>query len=342
MPVFASYEKFALSVSQAESCALVIGNFDGVHRGHQALIAEARRHATSAGTVIVMTFAPHPAKVLAPQNAPALILSPARKRELLLQSGADVVVEQPFDAAFAQLSATEFVERIILAGPQLRAVCVGHDFRFGRGRAGDGTLLSRLLAETGAVVTVLSAVAVSTPSGEQVTCSSTLIRRALAEGDLDRAKLLLGRPAELEGTVVHGAGRGRTIQVPTANLRCHSEIKLRPGVYAAWAELLAESATVPSSGIRSVEARHPAAVNVGYNRTFQGPSEATASDPPLSVEAHLLVADGVELPSLYDRELRLCFVARLRDERKFPSVVELVTQIRSDIATVRQLTLDRR
>jgi riboflavin kinase/FMN adenylyltransferase len=340
MPVFASYEEFAASVSPLEACALVIGNFDGVHRGHQALIASARERVGSAGKVVALTFSPHPATVLAPQNAPSLLLSARRKRELLLQAGADFVVEQRFDTAFAQLDAQAFVERILLAGPTLRAVCVGHDFRFGRGRAGDGALLQKLLFDArGTEVTVLSAVSVTTPSGEQVTCSSTLIRRALSEGDLPRAELILGRPAELEGTVVHGAGRGRTISVPTANLRCHTDIKLRPGVYAAWAEILSET-SASSSGVSTVEASHPAAVNVGYNPTFQGPAVGTV--PPLSVEAHLLVADGIELPSLYDRELRLCFVARLRDERKFPSVAELVTQIRSDIATVRLLTGERR
>jgi len=342
MPVFASYEEFAASVCKTEPCALVIGNFDGVHCGHQALIATARQTVGASGKVVAMTFWPHPATVLAPQNAPAVLLSVQRKRELLLLAGADVVVEQRFDTAFAQLSATEFVERILLAGPALRAVCVGHDFHFGRGRKGDGALLSQLLSPSGTQVTVLAAVSVTTPSGERVTCSSTLIRRALADGDLDRAALLLGRPAELEGTVAQGAGRGRTIGVPTANLRCHSEVRLRPGVYGAWAELLAAPASTASSVIRSVAARHPAAVNVGYNPTFLGPLGAAAKDPPLSVEAHLLVADDVELPSLYDRELRLCFVARLRDERKFPSVVELVAQIRSDIATVRQLTGESR
>ncbi len=343
MPVFASYEEFAASVSQTESCALVIGNFDGVHRGHQALIASARERVGASGKVVAMTFAPHPATVIAPQNAPSLLLSARRKRELLLLAGADFVIEQRFDAAFAQLTATEFVERILLAGPKLRIVCVGHDFRFGRGRAGDGALLASILGKSqGTQVRVLSAVSVTTPGGEQVTCSSTLIRRALSDGDLDRAALLLGRPAELEGTVVHGAGRGRTISVPTANLRCHSDVKLKPGVYAAWAEILTASGSSFPSDIPMVEASHPAAVNVGYNPTFLGPSAFAAKEPPLSVEAHLLVGDGVELPSLYDRELRLCFVARLRDERKFPSVVELVAQIRSDIATVRQFTGERR
>ncbi|HMY59404.1 MAG TPA: riboflavin biosynthesis protein RibF [Pseudomonadota bacterium] len=336
MPVFASYEEFAASSSSLTPCALVIGNFDGVHRGHKALIAEARQRIGASGRVVVLTFFPHPASVLSPQNAKQVLLSSQRKRELLHLAGADDVIEQRFDAEFAKLSATEFVERIILSGPPPHAVCVGHDFRFGQGRAGDAALLGQLLVRYGTVVTQLGAITVSTASGDTLICSSTLIRKALGDGDVDRAALLLGRAPEVEGTVVHGHGRGRTIDVPTANLRVHSDVKLRPGVYAAWAEILAPIDPSSPSVLRPVAARHPAAVNLGYNPTFQGPG--TVETSPLSVEAHLLLAAGETLPSLYGCELRLCFVARLRDEKKFSQVAELVAQIHKDIATTRQLT----
>jgi riboflavin kinase/FMN adenylyltransferase len=173
-------------------------------------------------------------------------------------------------------------------------------------------------------------------------------------GDPERATLLLGRPPELEGEVVHGAGRGRSIGVPTANLRCTTEVLPAVGVYAAWAELLAPEAPAEAAAAaagdapeiaqpRRVVLRRPAAVNVGYNPTFTSPrgdspvSQSALSNSPITVEAHLLTEPGEPpLPSLYGQTLRLQFVARIRSEQKFPSVAALVEQIGNDIASVRQ------
>lgn len=358
---------------------VVIGNFDGVHRGHKALLQRAHELAVSpvgdAGAVVVLTFAPHPARVLAPHLAPPLITSVERKRELLAAQGVQVLCEQPFDRAFSQLSPAEFVEQILLTGGLgASAVVVGYDFTFGKGRAGNVRVLADLLAAHGATVSVVSPVTVPDPDGGvPLLCSSTLVRQALKAGQPERAALLLGHDPELEGEVVHGAGRGRSIGVPTANLRCTSEALPAVGVYAAWAELLeAEPAAadlegsttqlLPGgenvgprprvAGLRRTSLCFPAAVNVGYNPTFtssRGDSPVSHSElsvspvlpvspaSPIAIEAHLLGRPGEPaIPSLYGRTLRLRFVARVRAEQKFPSVAALVEQIGRDVAVVKQ------
>lgn len=327
--------------SPARPRAVVIGNLDGVHRGHRALIDRARSLLPDGGAVVALTFVPHPAKLLAPQSAPPLLVGATRKRELLLLAGADAVLEQSFDAAFAALSPAEFVERILVGGLKASAVCVGYDFTFGKGRAGDTRKLRELLAAHGVTLAVVEAV--TAPAGaaeadEPPVCSSTRVRRALTEGRLDEAARLLDRLPELEGEVVPGAGRGRTIGVPTANLRLDGEVAPQTGVYAAWAEVLPPAVERPAPGgglwiePRQVLLRRPAAVNVGYNPTFKNESGET-SPPRPSIEAHLIQPAGEPpLPSLYGQTVRLHLVARLRPERRFPEVAALVAQIRTDIA----------
>lgn len=322
--------------------AVVIGNLDGVHRGHRALITQARALLPASGRVVALTFTPHPAKLLAPQSAPPLLVGLVRKRELLLAAGADAVLELRFDATFAALSPVEFVERVLVAGLKAQAVCVGYDFTFGKGRAGDVRVLRELLAARGVALAVVDAVAAPDPAGdaepgEPLICSSTRVRRALGSGQLDEAERLLGRPPELEGEVVPGAGRGRTIGVPTANLQLDGEVAPQSGVYAAWAEVLGPPAESPATGggvwiePRPVLLRRAAAVNVGYNPTFTGPARAGTAPP--SIEAHLIQPPGEPpLPSLYGQTLRLYLRARLRAERRFPDVASLVAQIRNDIA----------
>lgn len=358
---------------------VVIGNFDGVHRGHKALLQRAHELAATpagdAGAVVVLTFSPHPARVLAPHLAPPLITSVERKRELLAGQGVQVLCEQPFDRAFSQLSPAEFVEQILLTGGLgASAVVVGYDFTFGKGRAGNARVLGELLAAHGATVSVVPPVTVPDPEGGvPLLCSSTLVRQALKAGQPERAALLLGHDPELEGEVVHGAGRGRSIGVPTANLRCTSEALPAVGVYAAWAELLeAEPAAADPkgpttqllpggenagprprvAGLRRTSLCFPAAVNVGYNPTFtssRGDSPVSHSElsvspvlpvspaSPIAIEAHLLSRPGEPaIPSLYGQTLRLRFVARVRAEQKFPSVAALVEQIGRDVAVVKQ------
>lgn len=343
MPTFASYRNFAASAFCAGPFALVIGNFDGVHRGHRALLDEARRLIGPNGLVVVLTFWPHPTAILSRSHAPRLLLHSTRKRELFFEAGAQVVVEQRFDAHFSQLEAEEFVSQILLSGPPPRVVVVGHDFRFGRGRVGDAELLRACLSPLGTSVCQLSAVSMDLAHGKRVACSSTLVRQSLAEGNIEQAALLLGRLPELEGRVVRGQGRGRTISVPTANLEVYSDVVFRPGVYAAWAELLSEATSANLSAnqsanqsVRPVQAKHPAAVNIGYNPTFQ--SQDSGSGSPLVVEAHLLLSDEMRPNHLYGTELRLVFLTRLRDEQRFSQVADLVAQIQRDIATVKQLT----
>jgi riboflavin kinase/FMN adenylyltransferase len=296
---------------------VAIGNFDGVHLGHQHLLRTARAIAAEHGAqTVALTFQPHPVRLLAPAAAPPLLTPLPRKRELIAALDIDFLVEEPFTPAFAALSPEAFVGDILVRGLGAGHVCVGYDFTFGKGRAGTTATLAQLLPGR---VTIVPAFSVLTDTGPEV-CSSTLIRAALRDGDLGRAALLLGRPPEIEGTIVRGAGRGRGLGIPTANLRPDTELLPRIGIYAAWAERLHG---------REVRERHMAAVSIGYNPTFTGES----GEPPLCIEAHLILpSDYTPLPDLYDEPMRLLMIKRLRDERRFPSVESLIAQIRADIA----------
>jgi riboflavin kinase/FMN adenylyltransferase len=218
---------------------------------------------------------------------------------------------------------------------------VGHDFSFGKGRAGTLALLRTELGRHGAEVVVVPAVAVEDPAGgEPIVCSSTFVRREVQAGQPERAALVLGRAVELEGEVVHGAARGRTLGFPTANLRCATDLQPAVGIYAAWAELLTGAPMLgesepaqPTPDVvlpRRPQERHPAAVSVGYNATFVTGDPASS---PISIEAYLIQPPGAApLAEFYGRTLRLHLARRLRDELRFSSVEALVEQIHLDVA----------
>jgi len=289
--------------------AVAIGNFDGVHLGHQALVRAAVADARAeAGTAMVLTFDPHPARVIAPERAPRTLLTLEQRAEVLAELGIDVVAVLGFDAAVAALSPQDFVREILVRGLGAKVVVVGERFRFGRDRAGDTALLARLGGESGFRV---HAPPVVLQDGQPV--SSSRIREALAEGDVVAAERLLGRPFFIDGRVVKGDGRGRQLGVPTANLETRNESLPAKGVYAAWARTAKDAKP------------WPAVANLGERPTF----EARGS----TVEAHLLGFLG----DLYGSLLRLSFVRRLRDERRFAGAAELVEQIRRDVEDARAI-----
>jgi riboflavin kinase/FMN adenylyltransferase len=291
--------------------AVAIGNFDGVHLGHRALLAEARRVAcASGGQTVALTFDPHPARFLAPSLAPPMLVPLGRRIELLREAGADVVLVEPFTADFAGLSAEAFVEQVLAKDIGARHVVVGADFSFGQSRRGNVTLLAGLAERLGMGVSIVPQV---TASG--LVCSSTKIREFVLEGRVEGASLLLGRPFEIDGTVVAGDGRGRTLGIPTANLLPEGEILPKPGVYAGRACHLDRG-----------RQWFAAAVSIGTNLTF-----ADKGDPKLTVEAHLLDFSG----DLYGAQLRLAFVARLREQHRYAKVDELIAEIQRDIARTR-------
>lgn len=355
MLVFSSHKALRAAAPQgpadAPARAVVIGNFDGVHLGHQALFRQARSLLPAGGKVIALTFWPHPARVLAPQLAPPLILSQKRRRERLAECGVDILIEEPFVPEFAALSPEAFVEDVLIGSLGARFVVVGHDFTFGKGRAGNTEILQKLLGRHGAEAFIVPAFTVKDDaSGQPVVCSSTFVRRTVQAGELPRAALCLGRDVELEGTVVRGAQRGRELGVPTANLACEAGLRPAIGIYAAFAELVEPAHEAPimpdEKGLRGggflliprkVSVRYPAAVSVGYNATF------TSGDPAVSavsIEAHLIEPNQGADPrlfSLYGKTLRLHLRARLRDELRFPSVEALVEQIHRDIHETKRL-----
>jgi riboflavin kinase/FMN adenylyltransferase len=309
MKVVAGRAALAATRSTRRAMAFVIGNFDGVHLGHRALLEAARQRANQLdGEVGVLTFDPHPAKLFAPTLAPPLIVSLQRRIDLLAEAGADEVIVEPFNAAFAAIEATVFVREVLARDLGARAVVVGYDFSFGRGRKGDTRLLSAEGEALGIGVVVVPPVTVS-----GLTCSSTKVREFAHEGRVEGASMLLGRPLEITGEVV-GAGRGRTIGIPTANVQPEGELVPRSGIYAGRAVLL--------GGPRADS--HVCALSIGTNPTFKG-------NGSLSIEAHLLDFDA----DLYGRRLRLEIVHRLRDERRFESSAALVQQIRADLAETR-------
>ena len=326
--------------------ALAIGNFDGVHLGHRGLFDAAKASARKlGGPSSVLTFEPHPARLLAPEYAPPLISSPARKRELLAEAGVEELVVQPFDRAFAGTEPERFVD--LLAATGACEVVVGHDFTYGRERAGTVDTLRASLAGRGLRLHVVAPIRV-----HGLVVSSTKIREFTLEGRVEAAAQLLGRPFDLEGDVVRGAGRGRKLGWPTANIRTEAELLPAVGVYAVRARLIESSTTTstptptptstsdPTSTTTYVPPTlgppMPGAANLGLNPTFRDDAHAGSRREPLMLEVHLLDLDQ----DLYGRSLRVEFVHRLRDERRFPNVEALKEQIARDVAAARGL-LDR-
>jgi riboflavin kinase/FMN adenylyltransferase len=286
--------------------SVAVGNFDGVHRGHQALVAAAvARSRASGGSAVVLTFDPHPARVLRPQAAPAALTTLAQKEELVAALGIDRLVVVPFDARLAALSAEAFAREVLQQALVARHVVVGESFRFGRGREGDPRRLETLGASLGFAVEVVPPLV---EGGRPI--SSSRVREAVERGDVGEARTLLGRDYFVDGEVVHGDGRGRTIGVPTANLAPAEQILPAHGVYAARCQ--------PGAG-----AWHAAAVNVGERPTFGGGR--------VRLEAHLVDFEG----DLYGARLRVAFHERLRGEQRFESKDALVAQIRRDIEAAR-------
>jgi riboflavin kinase/FMN adenylyltransferase len=316
VPGAASYVATAAGRPAAAPLSLAIGNFDGVHLGHAALLAEARaRAARRGGQSAVLTFTPHPARLFAPDRAPPLIMSLERRLELLAEAGIDIAIVEPFTREFAAIDAPAFVRDVVARDLGARDAVVGYDFSFGRGRAGNAEALRELGAAVGLDVAVVPPVAI-----DGLPCSSTRIRALVAEGDTVAAARLLGRPFELEGVVQRGAGRGRGLGFPTANVAPDAQLRPKLGIYAAQALIL--------DGLLAGTTR-TAALSVGTNPTF-----AQSGGEAVTVEAYLLDFER----DLYDSRLRIEVGARLRDERKFESVDALVAQIREDVAQVRRLS----
>lgn len=300
---------FESAMGALPGAALALGTFDGVHRGHRALIGAAIDWARGRSRpAAIVTFDPPPVAVLAPQLFRAPLTPLDAKLACLEEIGVDAVVIQPFDRAFADRAARAFIDEDLLGRLLPAAIFVGGNFSFGRGRLGNAALLRAACLPHGVEV-------VSPPLVRDgaVTISSTEIRRRLGQGDLVGAANLLGRPYAIEGAICHGRGRGRGLGFPTANLDASLQFLPRGGVYAA-------RATV--EGERSATA---AVVNIGQKPTF-GEHDTT-------VEAFLLD----ESRDLYGRALRLELIARLRDERRFDSAADLARQIERDCGEARRL-----
>ena len=281
---------------------VTVGTFDGVHRGHWAVLEEiSRRAAASGGRSVLVTFAPHPLEVVNPEAAPRLLTLDDEKREVLAQSAVNHVAFLPFTHALSLYSGVQFVRDLLEKRFTLGELVIGYDHGFGRGRSGDVDLLRKLGQEDGFVVDVVPAVMMD---GRPV--SSTLIRRAVAGGDLETARRGLGRWYSATGPVVHGAGRGRLLGVPTVNVAPLSPKKLLPpdGVYAARVSFGGE--------------RHGAMLNLGPRPTF--------GDATRTLEAHLFDFSG----DLVGRTVTVEFLRRLRDTVRFGSVDELKRQLERD------------
>lgn len=293
----------AAASGELNGAALCLGNFDGVHRGHQALFAEAKR----LGVPGALTFSPHPGKVLQPDLAPKLISTLSRKLELMQEYGLLHAVVQRFDLTFARTTAKDF-EDALFDQLKVKAVVVGSDFTYGTKRSGNIASLTAAAGPRGATVNVVSPVTV-----DGVVVSSSKVREYILEGRVEAAKLLLGRCFDLDGKVVPGAGRGRTIGFPTANIDTANELRPAPGVYAV---------KVHVPGLK--RPWYGGAANIGVKPTFGG-SEVT-------IEAHLFEFDG----DLYGKTLRVDFIERLRAERRFASATELSNQIARDVEKARE------
>lgn len=304
-------------VAPSQGSAVTIGAYDGVHRGHQQLIAELRHRAGERGlSTAVVTFDRHPATVVRPGSAPEQLTDLDQKLRLLAATGVDRTLVVPFDRARADESAEHFVADVLVAALATKLVVVGENFHFGHGRKGDVALLRDIGRVQG--FDVIGWSLAGDDQGSPI--SSTRIRGLLAGGDVAGAAELLGHLHQVTGTVAHGDGRGGSVLgMPTANVSVAPGTALpAPGIYAGWYE-------------RPGGDRYPAALSLGYRPTFYDGGGS------LLLESHLLDFSG----DLYGELATVSFVARLRSEARFSSVADLVAQMHADVAAARQALLAR-
>ena len=291
--------------AEARGGVVSIGNFDGVHLGHVHIVQRLRQLAQRLrGPTVVFTFDPPPARILRPQQAPSLLTWTERRAELLAQLGVDVMIAYPTDEAFLQLDAREFFDQILCKALAAGGMVEGPDFFFGRGRSGTIDVLRQFCDEAGMALEVASPVL-----HDDQPVSSSRIRTLVAAGAIDEASRMLTAPYRIRGTVIHGAGRGRTLGFPTANLGQPDTLLPGDGIYAGRA---------PADG-----GQWPAAISIGPNPTF--------GEGARKVEVFLVDYSG----DLYDRVLEVDFLTRLRDIRRFSSADQLVAQMNADVAATR-------
>lgn len=287
----------------ARGTTLTVGTFDGVHRGHQRVLECIARRGDEMGlSSVVVTFDPHPLEIVRKEAAPPLLTLPSEKIEVIAESGINYLAIVPFTKTLQRYDAAAFVDQILRQRFHVKHLVIGHDHGFGRGRAGDVEVLRRLGETRGFTVEVISAV----DGTDGVPISSTIIRQAVAAGDLERAARLLGRPYSIAGRVQSGDRRGRLLGFPTINLGAPSPRKLLPpaGVYA----IRAQTHLGHFGGM----------MNLGTRPTF--------GDEAIAIEAHLFDAEG----DFYGRTVRIDVLARLRDTKKFDGAEALVAQLRDD------------
>jgi riboflavin kinase/FMN adenylyltransferase len=298
MKAFSNIEDQQLSVTGS---VVTLGNFDGIHLGHQALIRHTVEESKRLGyPSIVLTFEPHPLKVLAPERAPRLLLTYQDKLDLFQTYGVDIVVAQRFDRQFASITAEDFVRRFLVGRLRTKKLWVGRDLRFGQGRKAGTEDLIRMAPEVGFQVGVLDPI-----SSNGVRISSSRIRGLVETGCVDEVQAMLGRYHFVSGRVVTGQGRGRKLGFPTANISIQTEVIPLNGIYATLIE-------VNNRGWPSVS-------SVGVNPTF--------GEGPRTVESFIFDLDS----DIYGETAKLFFVKRIRDEKKFATVEDLIAQMHGDV-----------
>ncbi len=304
MEIFRHIEDRTLSISKP---ILSMGNFDGIHLGHQALLQRVVQEAKSqGGRSVVLTFEPHPLKILAPELAPRLILAHKDKMRLLQSSGVEVVIIQAFNPTFANVEAEEFVRHYLIDRLKVHKIWVGRDLRFGKGRKGRVEDLIRWGAEGRLKVGIVEPIQV-----EGARISSSRIRKLIEQGDVHEAHRFLGRYHFVSGRVAPGHQRGRHLGFPTANIVTRIEVLPLDGIYATFLQ---------------VDGRlWPSVTNVGFNPTF--------GEGPRTIESYIF--DFQE--DLYGQPVSLFFIKRIREEKKFPSPDLLVKQMKKDVLSAQEI-----
>ncbi|MCG8683425.1 MAG: bifunctional riboflavin kinase/FAD synthetase [Desulfobacterales bacterium] len=293
-----------------KNAVVTIGNFDGVHKGHQALLHQVIEKATEIeGTSIAITFEPHPLRALG-ISSPPLITRHDQKLELIDKSGIDVLLCLPFDKAFSDITAHDFIEKILVEKIGMKAIVIGADYSFGKDRVGNISLL-RSEGDRLGYETIVSKWINDTETGKE-RISSTRIREIVMEGRVEQAMKYLGRHYQIRGKVIKGRRRGGSqLGFPTANIKLHDELCPKLGVYAVTVE--------------TVHGKYKGVANIGFSPTF--------GDQMFTIEVHILDFDR----DIYDTRIRVNMVARLRDEIKFSGIEQLSAQIKQDVEKAKEI-----